>query len=256
MLNKSLRPVHGIAPLIGAALIGGGASLVSGLMGARSAEKGQSAANAANAREAALNREFQAKEAQTTRDYQERMSSSAYQRSMADMRKAGLNPALAFMKGGASTPAGATPSGAQARHESTTARSSQMIANLIPQVLDTINTQANTARTLAEEKRVNAQTELINEQNYLTFQQANKLANEIHMQVPKVMEANFQADMYEYVLEKTGVLPKDLTPGAIIKYITQNAYAFMAWRRSNRKGIKTTNIRRTPSGSHKVEITK
>jgi hypothetical protein len=62
-----------------------------------------------------VDRKFQALEAQKSRDYQERLSTTAYQRSMADLQKAGLNPAMMYSKiGGSSTPSGATGGGSRA----------------------------------------------------------------------------------------------------------------------------------------------
>lgn len=112
--------------------------IVGGLFG----KEGQSEANSANAAAA-----------QKQMDFQERMSNTSYQRGMKDMRLAGLNPMLAFMKGGASVPDGARY---EAGNEMATLADGLSHVNINQNEM----LEASTAKTVADAEKSKAEADL------------------------------------------------------------------------------------------------
>lgn len=90
------------------AAIAGGTALLGGILGNQQSSSNTSAANAQAAANTAAANKTNLQIARENTQFQERMSNSSYQRAMQDMRKAGLNPMLAYQQGGAGTPSGST----------------------------------------------------------------------------------------------------------------------------------------------------
>ena len=150
---------------IGNSISPGLGSVISGGLGFL----GQMDTNATSSSNAQAANAFNANQAQINRDYQTEMSNTAYQRQVKDMEAAGLNPMLAYVKGGgASSPSGSTatatvpnyvsPIQGAAQYKLTTAETNKKEA-------DTRLTGAQTDLTGAQERQVDATTEKIRKES-------------------------------------------------------------------------------------------
>lgn len=183
------------------AWITAGASIIGGLITSEGQEDANEAnlqisqqSSAFNAAEALKNREFQAEQAETNRffqahqsatnrqyqsdearaqmAFQAQMSNTSYQRAVHDMQQAGLNPMLAYSRGGASSPAGAAGSGAQG--SGAQASGAQASAMATPAMQNQWANMANAGQVLQQAEKTAAETENIKAQTRLTSAQESE----------------------------------------------------------------------------------
>ena len=170
-------------PIIGAALIGGA---VSGFGGYR--------ANRETARSTAKQMAFQ-----------ERMSNTAHQRQMADLKKSGINPMLSARLGGASSPAGA----------------SYQASNVGAAAVEGYGKVSSAKQAQAQTKQIEAQTALTKENTKRAVEDLKqikvKFAERWYMKFAGMSSENIVASVQAVlkgvdvhkVLTQTGIMPKE-----------------------------------------------
>lgn len=97
--------------------------------------------------------EFSATQAEINRQFQERMSNTAYQRQADDLRLAGYNPALILGSGGATTPSGSSASSSSVDLPNILAALSSSFTNIFNNAMNVATTKRGQDITAATTER-------------------------------------------------------------------------------------------------------
>ena len=158
--------------------------------------------------------DYNSAEAVKANAFSERMSSTSYQRTMADMKAAGLNPMLAFSQGGSSVPIGQrasfTPVGDYSASTGAVYSQAESSASQAATAARAQKAQADVAE--AQVNKIKEEIPLINRQAANTAQQASVLlatAEMLHqqaqlMKAQKVTQGEIQQQLRATVSKLVG----------------------------------------------------